>query len=128
MLPDDLERTEAGARNVLLLFTRAIELREYDQAWAMLDRNAQQKWSKAAFNAFFKGLSNITVAAPGGEMEGAAGTTYYNSKADITATGADGRPVHVEAPLVLRRVNDVPGATEEQLRWKIDRVDLVRPH
>ena len=123
-LASDLERTEAGARNVLLLFTRAIELREYDQAWEMLDESAQQSWSKTRFNAFFDGLSDITVSAPGGQMEGAAGSTFYTSEAELTATAANGRPVRMEGPLVLRRVNDVPGASERQLRWQLSRVDL----
>ncbi len=123
-LASDLERTEAGARNVLLLFTRAIEMREYDQAWDMLGEEAQQRWSKAEFNAFFDGLSDITLSAPGGQMEGAAGSTYYTSQTELTATDANGRPIQMEGPLVLRRVNDVPGASERQLRWQVNRVDL----
>ncbi|WP_137679870.1 hypothetical protein [Aurantiacibacter suaedae] len=126
-LAEDLEGTEVGARNVLLSFIRAIELREYDQAWGMLDESAQQGWSKAAFNAFFDGLSNITVSAPGGQIEGAAGSSYYTSQTELTATDANGRPVQMDGALVLRRVNDVPGASERQLRWQVSRVDLKRP-
>ncbi|RIV84461.1 hypothetical protein D2V17_11785 [Aurantiacibacter xanthus] len=124
----DLEHTEAGARNVLLLFARAIELREYDQAWDMLDDSAKQRWSKAAFNTLFDGLSDITVSVPGGEMEGAAGSSYYTSEAEITATDANGRPIRMEGALVLRRVNDVPGASEEQLRWHVAQIDLTQTH
>ena len=127
-LASDLERTEAGARNVLLAFARAIELREYDQAWSMLDEVAREKHDKAAFNALFAGLSDIVVAVPGGEMEGAAGSSYYTSNAEITAVDAAGRPVRLEGPLVLRRVNDVPGASAEQLRWRLDQIDLTQTH
>lgn len=127
-LAADLEGTEAGARNVLLAFARAIELREYDQAWSMLAESAQRQWTKPSLNALFDGLDEITVAVPGGEMEGAAGSSYYTSHAEITATDRDGRPIRLEGPLVLRRVNDVPGATERQLRWQIDRIDLSQTH
>ncbi|WP_390548914.1 hypothetical protein [Qipengyuania sp. MTN3-11] len=127
-LAPDAERTETGARNVLLAFARAIELREYDQAWTMLGRSAKEKWSKARFNALFDGLSDITVAVPGGRMEGAAGSSYYTSEATITGTDADGRPVRIEGPIVLRRVNDVPGSTVDQRRWHIQSVDLAWTH
>lgn len=127
-LTPDKERTETGARNVLIGFARAIELREYDQAWAMLGPAAKAKWSKAKFNGLFDGLEKITVAVPGGTMEGAAGSSYYTSQATITATDRDGRPVRIEGPIALRRVNDVDGASAEQLRWHIESAELTWMH
>jgi hypothetical protein len=32
-------------------------------------------------------------------------------------------PERVEAKMILRRVNDVPGSTEAQRRWHIERVE-----
>lgn len=128
VLAPKAERTETGARSVLLSFARAIELREYDQAWAMLTPQAQQKWSRARFNGLFESLRDISVAVPEGTMEGAAGSSYYTSNAEITASDADGRPVRLEGPIVLRRVNDVPGSSAEQRRWHIDRVELSATH
>ena len=61
-------------------------------------------------------------------MEGAAGSSYYTSEATITANDKDGRPVRYEGPIVLRRVNDVPGASAAQLRWHIDSVQLDWTH
>lgn len=122
------ERTETGARNVLLAFASAIELGEWDQAWAMLDEADREKWSEAEWRAMFADLENITVAVPDGRMEGAAGSSYYTSNATITAQDPDGRPVRYDGQIVLRRVNDVPGATEQQLRWHIDGVTLDWTH
>ena len=122
------ERGETGARNVLLSFARAIELREFDQAWAMLDEADQARWSKSEWRKLFADLGEITVAVPGGTMEGAAGSSYYTSQATITADDENGRPVRYEGPIVLRRVNDVPGASAEQLRWHIDSVKLDWTH
>lgn len=127
-LNPELERTETGARNVLLSFARAIELREFDQAWAMLDEADQAKWSKEEWRKLFADLGEITVAVPGGRMEGAAGSSYYTSQATITARDRDGRPVAYEGPIVLKRVNDVPGASAESLRWHIDNVKLDWTH
>ena len=127
LAPDD-ERTEKGARNVLLSFTRAIELREYDQAWNMLGSGAKATWSKARFNTLFDGLDDVMVSAPTGTMEGAAGSSYYSAQAEITAKDADGRPIRLEGPIVLRRVNDVDGAAPEDLVWHIESVDLTQTH
>ena len=128
VLTPEAERSETGARNVLVHFARAIEMREYDQAWTMLGAQSQSQWSKARFNGLFEGLRDITVAVPNGTMEGAAGSSYYTSDAEITATDADGRPVRLEGPIVLRRANDVPGSTAEQRRWHIEQVGLAWTH
>lgn len=127
-LEPELERTETGARNVLISFARAIELREFDQAWAMLDDADRARWSRSAWRDLFADLGKITVEVPGGTMEGAAGSSYYTSQATITSTDRDGRPIRYEGPIVLKRVNDVPGATAEQLRWHIESVKLDWTH
>ena len=35
-----------------------------------------------------------------------------------------GKDFRGAADIILRRVNDVPGSTEEQRRWHIERIDL----
>lgn len=127
-LTPEAARGEAGARDLLVTFARALELREYDQAWAMLGITARQDWTRAQFNQAFAGLQDLTVAVPGGTLEGAAGSSFYESQVEVTATDAAGRPVRIEGPIVLRRVNDVPGATAEQLRWHIERLQLDVTH
>lgn len=121
-------RGEAGARDLLVTFARSLELREYDQAWAMLGITARQDWTREQFNQAFAGLRDLTVAVPGGTLEGAAGSSFYNSQVQVTASDADGRPVRIEGPIVLRRVNDVPGATAQQLRWHIESLHLDVTH
>lgn len=53
-----------------------------------------------------------------GEVDGAAGSLYYEAPVTLRF-GAGAKPE--SGSLVLRRVNDVPGATPEQLRWHIER-------
>jgi len=127
-LVPNAERGVKGARNVLLSWARAIELREFGQAYALMSESDRRKWSEAEFAAMFNDLDPITVAVPGGTMEGAAGSLFYTSQATITATDGDGRPVRIEGPVVLRRVNDVPGATSSQLLWHIESADLAVTH
>ena len=94
----------------------------------MLGPSAKATWSRERFNDLFDGLDEITMSAPAGTMEGAAGSSYYTVQSEITASDADGRPVAFEGPIVLRRVNDVPGASAEQLRWRIESFDMAWTH
>ena len=128
VLAPEVERTETGARSLLVTFARAIELNEFDQAWALLSDADKERWSRADFAALFADLNEITVAVPDGTMEGAAGSSYYTGPVTVTGTDADGRPVRYEGEAVLRRVNDVPGASPEDLRWHFQSLTLDWTH
>jgi hypothetical protein len=58
-------------------------------------------------------------------MEGAAGSIYITVPAVLYRT-RDGKSVHRKGNFILRRVNDVPGSTEAQRRWHIERVDWAK--
>ena len=124
-LTGDAAKGVKGARNMLLAWARGIELREFDQAWNLMGDAAKAQLSRAQFNARFQPLRNITVAVPTGTMEGAAGSSYYTAPATITGTRADGSKATLKGEVVLRRVNDVPGATPEELAWHIEQVNLT---
>ena len=119
-LTAEAERGEEGARNVLLYFSRALELKEFNQAYALMRQQARQKTSVAQLTKRFADFGEITVSAPKGTMEGAAGTTYYTAPATIT--GSNGQKL--TGDIVLNRVNDVPGATPDQLRWRVYSFDM----
>lgn len=125
-LDPDVERTKTGARSVLGHWARAIEAKEFDQAWAMLTENDHAQWSRAEFASQFQDAGKITVAVATGRMEGAAGSSYYTAPVTITSTGSEGRPLRYEGEAVLRRVNDIPGATAEELRWHFESLSLDR--
>lgn len=61
-------------------------------------------------------------------MEGAAGSSFYTALVTITGGEKSGRPVRIEGEAVLRRVNDVPGASAAQLRWHFERLSLDWTH
>ena len=127
-LTPEAERTETGARSLLLNWARAIELQEWDQAWRMMSEQDRAKWSREEFAALFSDLAKVTVAVPTGTMEGAAGSSYYTAPVTITGSDAEGRPVRYEGEVVLRRANDVTGASAEQLRWQFDNTELDWTH
>ncbi len=127
-LTPEAEHGVEGARNVLLSFARAIEQEQYDQAWSLLGPADRQKWSRTEFAALFADLAKVTVAVPDGTMEGAAGSSYYAAPIAITGNDKEDRPVRIEGQAVLRRVNDVDGATKEQRRWHFETLTLDWTH
>lgn len=128
VLTPEAERGVQGARNVLLSFARAIELKQFAQARSLLSAADQRKWSRAEFAAIFADLGKITVSIPDGTMEGAAGSSYYSAPVSVTANDKDGRPVRIEGKAVLRRVNDIDGATPAQTRWHFETLTLEWTH
>ena len=62
---------------------------------------------------------HVLVGRPG-ESEGAAGSIYVTVPVQMYGRMADsGKPFNLRGPVTLRRVNNVPGATPEQLLWHI---------
>ena len=80
--------------------------------------------SESPFAAQFAEYRKIVVSFGEGRMEGAAGSLYYEVPINFTGILANGTPVRRSGTIVLRRVNDVPGATPEQLHWRIYRTSL----
>jgi hypothetical protein len=57
------------------------------------------------------------------DMEGAAGSSYINVPVIFYGKSKTGESFRRAATVTLRRVNDVPGSTEAQRRWHIERID-----
>lgn len=110
-----------GARAVLLTWARALENRQFGTAW---DQFGNPPASRAAFTKWWQRYRTITVSAPTGEMDGAAGSSYYTAPAIVTGETIEGKAFRLQGDVILRRVNDVDGATPAQLRWHIESADL----
>jgi Predicted periplasmic protein len=67
---------------------------------------------------------NAQVGAPG-RIEGAAGSLFVEVPVVIYGRLKTGQEVHESGKVVLRRTNDVPGATPDQRAWRIERIDLT---
>ena len=134
-LPDDRTPVEEGtidpksaqgAGQVLQRFGGLLEQRRFAEArmlWS--DGGKASGLSEAEFVAAYEKYAEIhsEVGAPG-RMEGAAGSSYVDIPFRLYGTLKGGKAFNLVGPVTLRRVNDVPGSTEEQRRWHIYRSGL----
>ena len=88
---------------------------------------AEKLWGTPAaarnFTAELKRESEVhlEIGKPG-QTEGAAGSIYVTMPV-VFYGKAGAKDFRRPADIILRRVNDVPGSTEEQRRWHIERID-----
>ena len=59
--------------------------------------------------------------------EGAAGSLYVTELVTFYGKDRSGADYRRSATVTLRRVNDVPGSTEAQRRWHIERIEWKAP-
>ncbi|MFC0684896.1 hypothetical protein [Novosphingobium clariflavum] len=101
---------------LLRFYTNALRVGDWADAARAWTLDAQMTPEKLAKE--FGGDAGPKIAVGKGDMEGAAGSLYY--EAPLVIDFADGRASR-RGTIVLRRVNDVPGASAEQLTWRIER-------
>lgn len=120
-----LSEAEA-ALGVASEFARLLSTRDFAGAYAMWkDGGSSPRPSASEFAAKFAGFSSLTVRAePPSNVEGAAGSLYADVPLTLTGLTAAGTSGKRSGTLTLKRVNDVPGATPEQLQWHIVDVKL----
>ena len=80
----------------------------------------------ARLEAVFGGYRELQLAWSDPAVEGAAGSLYCTVSGTLTDAG-DPAKRPVEGTLLLRRTNDVPGATPDQLRWTLRSSTFVEP-
>ena len=120
-LVPEAEKGEKGARNVLLEWARALERRDFARADAQWGAGSADAKSAAQFGDF----ASLTVGFGDGDVEGGAGSLYYEVPLTVTGKRKDGAAVTRHGTVVVRRVNDVDGATPAQLRWHLSGVALT---
>jgi hypothetical protein len=111
-----------AAGQVVQHYGALIEQKRWTESWKL--------WSNAdaarQFDRNWRDSSDVhlEIGKPG-DSEGAAGSIYSTMPVVFYGklkTGADFRR---SAGVILRRVNDVPGSTDRQRRWHIDRIELA---
>jgi len=132
-LPDDRNlvaegpidpKSAQGAGQVLQSYAALLEqgrLGEAGRLWS--DSSSASEMSKA-----YDKYSEIhaEIGAPGA-MEGAAGSTYVDIPIRLYGKRKSGASFSSVGTATLRRINDVPGSTEEQRKWRIYRLDVKPP-
>jgi membrane-bound inhibitor of C-type lysozyme len=67
---------------------------------------------------------NALVGGPR-RVEGAAGSLYVDVPVVLYGRYASGGEYHASGKAMLRRANDVPGATAEQRAWRIETIEVA---
>jgi hypothetical protein len=117
--PIDPKSVEAAGQ-VVQSYAALIEQGRWNEAHKLWGSEAAAK----AFDANFLQLSAVHLEIGNlGEPEGAAGSIYVTVPVIFYGDLKDGQPYRRAAEVILRRVNDVPGSTEAQRRWHIERID-----
>ncbi|HEX7872254.1 MAG TPA: hypothetical protein VF475_05035 [Sphingobium sp.] len=124
-LTPEAAKGEKGARAVLLDWARALETGDWEKARAQWGHGGEDSGLDAeAFAAPYRKYRQITVSVGDGTVEGGAGSLYYEVPVTLAGVLRDGRTERLTGTVVVRRVNDVDGATAEQLRWHLSQADL----
>ena len=115
-----------GAAQVVQSYYALIEAKQYAEAYRLWSAGGRSsRMTAEEFAASFGKYReyHAQIGAPGGQ-EGAAGTSYVEVPVVVYGKAADGSAFSRPGKVVMGRVNDVPGATAEQLQWRIREITL----
>ena len=119
-----LDPTSPEAANAVLKeYFRLVGERKFVEAHRLWTGDSEL--SDGAFAGSFDPYRDYHGSITGsGRMEGAAGSSYIDLPVEVTGRLKSGDRFKQTGTVTLRRVNDVPGATPEQLQWRIYKTDL----
>jgi hypothetical protein len=111
-------RSAQGASQVVQSYFALVESGRFAEA--------DELWSKGVERLDLTGYQEVhgNVGAPG-NVEAGAGSLYVEIPVQIYGRLKDGKEFSSRGIMILRRVNDVPGSTEEQRRWHIMTAEFV---
>lgn len=113
-------KSNEAAEQLVEGFVRLLNAGRFNDAYMLLGPNAPPR---PQFDERFKSYSNLKASSgAAGLQDGAAGSIYVSVPLKVSGRSG-GQQVDKNATAVLRRVNDVPGSTEAQRRWHIERID-----
>jgi hypothetical protein len=117
--------TDRDPTNALAYWRAAMERHDWIAARRVFgDFGAQSGMTPQAFVKAWDKYRIVDVTLGSGEQDGAAGSTFYDVPVTIAGLTTANKPYNLAGRLTLRRVNDVDGASAEQLRWHIERSTL----
>ena len=113
-------KSTAAAEELVRHLAALLNGGKFDEAYMLLGAGAAPR---GTFDRHFTGYTDLTVTlGTPGDQEGAAGSIYVSVPLTLSGT-AHGKHLSRSATAILRRVNDVPGSTEAQRHWHIERID-----
>ena len=117
--------SKAAAVAVVTTYYSALDAGDYDTAWLQWGENGPPKQTPDGFRAGFAHTraTRVTIGTVG-DAEGAAGSIYLTVPVTVEATFDTGASQRFGGDYELRRVNNVDGASADQLRWHITSAKL----
>jgi len=118
---DPIDPKSAGAAGqVVQHYGALIEQGRWTQSWKVWSNPDSAK----DFDRNWRNDSEVhmEIGKPG-DMEGAAGSSYVTVPVVFYGKTKAGGSFRRSGDVILRRVNDVTGSTEEQRRWHIERIE-----
>ena len=113
-------KSSESAVQVVSGFADLLNAGKFNEAYMLLGPNAPPR---SDFDRQFSRYSHLLVTVgKAGDQGGAAGSIYLSVPLSVTGD-LDGKHTTRSATAIVRRVNDVPGSTEAQRRWHIERID-----
>jgi hypothetical protein len=117
--PIDPKSTEAAGQ-VVQHYGALIEQKRFTEAEKLW--NSAQGAGEFALQLKRYPEAHLEIGNPG-DAEGAAGSIYVTVPVIFYGDDVNGAEFRRPADVILRRVNDVPGSTEEQRHWHIERIE-----
>jgi hypothetical protein len=119
-------RSKEAAAAVVQRYYSALNARDFGTAWQQWGENGPPNQTPEKFRAGFAHTraTHVVIGAlqPG---DAGAGSIYQPVPVTVDATLDNGTHQRFRGTYVVRRVNDVDGASAAQLRWHIDSAKLA---
>lgn len=119
------EVEDQSPERIAAQFANLIVRRQFEEAHSLWDPNAADFTVEQLAEKFEPYKTIQAEIGRAGPPEGAAGSIYDEVQLTLSGTTTDGENYTVTGPITLRRVNDVPGSTAEQRRWRIVKMVLT---
>lgn len=120
-------KSPQAAAAVVQRYYAALDARDFGTAWQQWGDNGPPNQTQATFAAGFAKTrsTSVTIGAlvPG---DAGAGSLYQPVPVTVDATLLDGSHQRFVGEYIVRRVNDVDGASADQLRWHIGSAKLQK--
>lgn len=123
---DPAPKSMAAAVAVVQRYYSALNARDYGTAWAQWGEDGPPSQTLDKFQAGFAGTrsTRVTIGSKLEPGDGGAGSIYQTVPVTVDSQLNDGTRQRFVGDYVVRRVNDVDGATPAQLRWHIGQAKL----
>lgn len=123
--PETVIADAGDPADTLEAWADALEARDWTAARAVWGESGEASgMTPEEFAAAYDKYRTINIELGEGRIEGAAGTVYYEAPVVMEGELESGEAYRMEGPVVVSRVNNVPGASTEELEWHIATSDL----